>query len=253
MTKLTKLRIHICPIGYEVDRIVLAAEQLRADRVWLITEKNPSKETAGKFIHKVKLLLRKNKIEVEEIGVDRDDLFDNLKIIREVFVKESGNEIHVNVSAGSKIQAIAGMMGCMMFKEYSPIPYYVEPKKYETPLNKPQSTGIRRILSLPDYTIQKPDNKLVKALQLINKNNNKITKKNLAELAIIAGLIEPANKNKKVDQSAYAKLDHHIIKPLLDQWKFISVEKIGQNHWIIMTENGIDASKFLIQDSVTSN
>lgn len=37
----------------------------------------------------------------------------------------------VNVSVGSKIQAIASMMACMMFKDLVAIkPYYVVPKKY---------------------------------------------------------------------------------------------------------------------------
>lgn len=246
MTKLTKLRVHICPIGYEVDRIVLAAKQLRADRVWIISEKIPSEEKAGKFIKKVKASLKAEHVEVKEKGVDRDDLFDNLKVIKEIFIEEKGNEIHVNVSAGSKIQAIAGMMACMMFREYSPIPYYVEPKKYEVPLNKSQSSGVRRIMQLPDYVIKKPDDKLVKALNIINSNKGRITKKKMAELAIAEGLIEPANKDKKVDQSAYAKLDHGIIKPLQDQWKFVDVEKIGVNHWVTVTDAGRDAAKFLI-------
>jgi hypothetical protein len=37
----------------------------------------------------------------------------------------------VNVSTGSKIQAIASMMACMMFKDMATIkPYYVVPEKY---------------------------------------------------------------------------------------------------------------------------
>jgi hypothetical protein len=41
--------------------------------------------------------------------------------------------ILVNVLVGSKIQAIASMMACMMFKDIAMIkPYYVVPKKYTT-------------------------------------------------------------------------------------------------------------------------
>jgi len=41
-------------------------------------------------------------------------------------------------------------------------------------------------------------------------------------------------------------LDKNIIQPLQEQWKFIEVEKIGRNRWIKITQEGIDASKFLI-------
>ena len=37
----------------------------------------------------------------------------------------------MNVSVGSKIQAIASMIACMMFKDMATIkPYYVVPEKY---------------------------------------------------------------------------------------------------------------------------
>ena len=243
MTTLIKLRVHVCPIGYEIDRIAKAAKQLRAERVWLIIEKNASKEKAIKYINKVESVLKENKIEVKQKGVIREDLFDNLKGIKEIFEEEKDNELHVNVSAGSKIQAIAGMMACMIFKEYNPIPYYVDPKKYEKPSKSPQSSGVKEIFSLPNYTIQKPEDVLIKTLKII-KNTKKLNKKTLAGIAIHDDLID--SKNEKVTQSDYAKLDHRIIKPLEEKWKFISVKKIGINHWIELTDAGIDACKFLI-------
>lgn len=244
MTNMIKLRVHVCPIGYEIDRIVESAKQLCAEKVWLIVEKDSSKEKASKFITKVESLLEKNSIHVEQKAVSRGDLFDNLKGIKEIFEDEKGNEIKVNVSAGSKIQAIAGMMACMMFKEFNATPYYVEPKKYETPPKPSQSTGIKEIIPLPDYAIQKPEDELIQTLRIIKNNNEKLNKKSLAKFAIEEGLID--SKNEKVTQSDYAKLDHRIIKPLEEKWKFISVKKLGVNHWIELTDTGKDACKFLI-------
>ena len=245
MTNLTKLRIHVCPIGYEVDRIVKSAIELRAERVWIIKEKESSKEKAKKFIKSVEVGLKNKNIEVKEKGVSRDDLFDNLRVMKEIFQCEENNEIHVNVSAGSKIQAIASMMACMMFKEYNPKPYYVEPKKYENPINKPQSSGVNRIIPLPNYEIKKPEDKLIKALDIIHQNKGKITKKKMAERVIKAGLIEVDDTDKKIDQGDYAKLDHHFIKPLKNIWHFITIKKIGRNHLIEITPIGNDASIFL--------
>ena len=246
MTNLTKLRIHVCPIGYEVDRIVKSAIELRADRVWIIKEKITSKEKAKKFIKLVEIRLKNQNIEIKEKGVSRDDLFDNLRVMKEIFQEEKNNEIHVNVSAGSKIQAIACMMACMMFKEYNPKPYYVEPKSYETPLDKPQSSGVKRIIPLPNYEIKKPDDKLVQALEIIHNNDGKISKKKMAELIIKSGLIDVDDVNKKIDQGDYAKLDHHFIKPLKNIWHFITVEKIGRMHFIEITSIGKEAYIFLV-------
>lgn len=46
-----------------------------------------------------------------------------------IILKEKGNSILVNVSVGSKIQAIASMMAFMMFKDIASIkPYYAVPE-----------------------------------------------------------------------------------------------------------------------------
>lgn len=71
---------------------------------------------------------------------DRTDLFDTLRAFRDILRIESGNNIIVNVSVGSKIQAIASMLACMMFKKIANIkPYFVIPERYSTtPKNKKQ-------------------------------------------------------------------------------------------------------------------
>jgi hypothetical protein len=47
----------------------------------------------------------------------RTQLFDTLRALRTIIFEEKKNAIFVNVSVGSKIQAIASMMACMMFKD----------------------------------------------------------------------------------------------------------------------------------------
>ena len=46
-----KLRIHIAPVGFEVDRIVIPAKKMRADKVWLIGHSNLSVDKALSLIH----------------------------------------------------------------------------------------------------------------------------------------------------------------------------------------------------------
>ena len=66
MTNLAKLRVHIAPVGFEIDRIVLPAIQMKADKVWLIREANPSKEKARVYIEKIVSEFKKEKIKVED-------------------------------------------------------------------------------------------------------------------------------------------------------------------------------------------
>jgi len=56
-------------------------------------------------------------------------LFNTLRILRKIIFEEVNNVIFINVSSGSKIQSIASMMACMIFKDRVDItPYYAAPE-----------------------------------------------------------------------------------------------------------------------------
>ena len=61
MSKIVNLRIHIAPVGFEIDRIAIPAKQMKADRVWLIMHEEPSKDRAQGFMEKIKTQLKKRK------------------------------------------------------------------------------------------------------------------------------------------------------------------------------------------------
>ena len=44
MNNIANLRVHIAPVGFEVDRVVIPAKNMRADKVWLLIHDNPSEE-----------------------------------------------------------------------------------------------------------------------------------------------------------------------------------------------------------------
>ena len=43
-----KRRVHIAPVGFEIDRIVLPLEKYLADKVWLLTD-NSEHESEGQI------------------------------------------------------------------------------------------------------------------------------------------------------------------------------------------------------------
>ncbi len=78
---------------------------------------------------------------------------------------------------------------------------------------------------------------------------NKITKRELKDLALNKNLIQVGKKDtqnmeERRDQAAYMALNKNLIEPLME-WKFISVEKIGARHIVALTDEGINALRFL--------
>ena len=175
-------------------------------------------------------------------------MFGIIKSVKEIITKEENNYIYINVASGSKIQAIACMMACMILKESKNIqPFYAEPEKYAAFEGKQQSFGLKDTIPLPIYEIQTPKEKLLQALKIIqNAKNQKITKKEMAEIAEEQQLIIITSEEENHSQARFASLDKNIIQPLKDEWNFIEIEKIGRNRWITISKEGRNAAEFLI-------
>ena len=65
-----KKRIHIAPVGFEVDRIVIPAIENKADKVYLLVHNNKTEDKAGPYIERVIRELRVNKIDSEKVQVN---------------------------------------------------------------------------------------------------------------------------------------------------------------------------------------
>lgn len=248
MDRISKLRIHIAPVGYEIDRVVLPAKQEKADRVWLLLHENKNEDKSGPFTTKITNQLEKLGIEVKQEEHNRRDLFNIIRSIKNIIEKEKENEIFVNLASGSKIQAIGTMMACMMFNDNKNIhPFYVEAKTYRgVDAKQSISTGIKDIQDVPPYSIKIPEEKLIQALEIIKENNGKITKKEMAEISEEKNIITVNAQEENHSMARFASLDKNIIQPLEEQWKFIHIEKIGRNRWITLTQEGKNAIEFLL-------
>jgi len=246
MSKYARLRVHIAPLGFETDRIVLPAIEMKADKIWILIHNDPTQTNDLPYLEEIKKRLKQKKIIFEIMKLNRLNLFSTIKTIREITETETENSYYINVSSGSKIQAVACTMASMMFNQNDNlIPFYVEPEKYFPFNGKPQSTGMKLIRDIPQYDIQIPDEKLIKALEIIEKNDGKISKKDLAEKADSAKIIEIGAKDKNYEQARFASLDKNIIQPLKDKWGFIKEIKIGRTRWLVITEEGKNVKEIL--------
>ena len=117
MKDIINLRIHIAPVGFEVDRIVIPAVEMKADKVWLIVHDNVAEDKAAKYREKIEKKLEQKEIKTEIVYANRLRLFPIIKVVSEIILKNRKNEIFVNVASGSKIHAIGCMMACMMFDD----------------------------------------------------------------------------------------------------------------------------------------
>ena len=82
------LRVHIAPVGFEVDRIVLPAIRKKADRVWLITDKPSHQEDKGSpYAESIVKKLKASNIDCQQASADRIDLFDILRALRIIIMQ----------------------------------------------------------------------------------------------------------------------------------------------------------------------
>jgi hypothetical protein len=251
-----KKRIHIAPVGFEVDRIVMPAIELEADKVYLLVHNNKSEDKAGEYIARVIKELKVQKIETEKVFANWRDVESITKEARKLFLSLSGNDIYVNIASGSKNHAIALDRAIMTLEDQSNITeYYAESESYEgfKPGARQLSKGVREIKEIPKRKMVLPGKRLLGAMIIIrdyNQNQSgtcergckkdhdpsghikkKIKKKHLAEACVNKNILPPAG-------NILTSLDKNIIQKLVTKWDFIEIEKIGQSYYVGLTDNG---------------
>ena len=248
MKDMVNLRIHIAPVAFEVDRVVIPAVRMKADKVYLVAHDDVANDKAIKYRQKIEKQLKKKGIKTVVTHANRLRLFPIIKTVTEIIFKERKNDIYVNVATGSKIHAIGCMMACMLFDDRDKIhPFYAQAEKYPEYEGTGQETyGVSEIHSLPTYRIGTPKRELLEAMKIIKDAGGRIQKKKMAEEAEKRKIIIVNAKEQNFTQARFASLDKNIVQPLGDVWGFVEVEKIGRNRWLKMTEDGDHAAEFLI-------
>ena len=62
MSKYARLRIHIAPLGFESDRIILPVMEMKADKVWILIHNDPKRTEARPYLDEIKKRLKKEKV-----------------------------------------------------------------------------------------------------------------------------------------------------------------------------------------------
>lgn len=234
------LRVHIIPVGYDSTRITEPLMEKRADKVYFM--RNKGDKGYSKYFDFIKKEIREKMkgLEYEEVFVNIWDLFECIEKFREIITNEKGNHIFINVSTGSKISSIAGMLSCMLIENVEP--YYVEinyPSQKDK--KKLQKDVVKCSISLPVYEIKKPRKEHMEILRLLS-DKGKMRKTELIEELEI-------KKTIKIKDPRIEKLSNHakhsqlkaILFPMEKELGYVKVERVGKRSDVSITEQGIQA------------
>ncbi|MGH9921102.1 MAG: DUF6293 family protein, partial [Nitrososphaerales archaeon] len=161
-------RVHVAPVGFEVDRIVEPVVKMEGETVVLLAQLS-DRDKGRHFLDKVVGKLRRRGIKIEVIRKDIHDLYALTKAFAGVFRSHRHDSIFLNVSSGSKIEAIAAVLATMLVRNegIDVTLYYAVPHEYTTPITQPLSRGCDEVLPLPHLSMQVPSPEMREALRIL--------------------------------------------------------------------------------------
>ena len=231
-------RIHLMPVGYENDRLVLPAKRLRADRVVLLENEDASDDGTANpsYGETVRERLADAAIEHETVPCDVFDFYDGLGTIAELATRFRDHEVYVNLASGSKVTAIGGMIACMAT---GATPYYVRAERYAEADGV--SEGVAEISRLPTYPIDRPSREQVAVLAHL-ESNGPTAKKRLIEFGEREGLPFLADHDASNAKAEYRLLDSHVLDPLVENG-YVEVDADGRSKRVRATQRGANTAR----------
>jgi hypothetical protein len=234
-------RVHIVALGWEVARIVDPIYDLKADKVVIICPDNDA--AIAEFEHEmVADLESKDRLEAETRTADLVDLDSAVGTYTQAVKDHEDDDVYINVSTGSQLAAIAGMMAA---QTSDATPFYVQhtladldADEVQTP-EQPVFPAAGEISELPVFELQGPSREQLQIMGYLYGRDG-VTKKELINYAEDETLPFIANTEAESDEGRYRLLETHIINPLSDT-EYISVEKAGRKKEVHLEEQGVDA------------
>jgi Domain of unknown function (DUF6293)/DUF6293 C-terminal winged helix domain len=236
---LRKLRVHIAPYGYETRRVYYPLIHLDADKVYLIGYE--ANDSAKKYHEEIRRELAKHpRIQVSEDSVDMWDLYACIEKFRSITLKESGNHVYVNVSTGSKITAMAGLLSCMISNGIAQ-PYYVHASGYRV-VEEPKQ-GDQKIDSLPVYAMKKPKSEELEVLKTLDENRGGLRKWRLIEILEEKDIIkQKPGTSRRVQPKEFTLAAKHsqlrVILGPMESLEYIQIKGSGKRGEVSITDQG---------------
>lgn len=240
-----RARVHIAPVGFEVERITEPVERERADRVYLVTRTD--RDAAATFVEAVERRLARADWPVD-VRVVRTELWDTFEVVaayRRIFATEGRIDRHapgvlplrVNVSTGTKITAIAGTLACMLWNGE---PYYVQVSRSWYSDRPPRAPTVHDVVERVDpvhvYELRAPAPELVEVLEALRRRGGTLRKR---ELLRELGLDRPGSDGTRAlsPQAQHGRLARRL-DPLEHRWGFVTIDVHGPRARVQLTDQG---------------
>ncbi|HTW39712.1 MAG TPA: DUF6293 family protein [Thermoplasmata archaeon] len=238
-------RVHVVPVGFEVERATEAPLAERADRVYLVTRGD--RDAAAPFVAEVRRRLAAAAwpVDVRVVGTDPWSVFETLASYRVIFETERRVArgapgvlpLRVNVSTGTKITAIAGTLACMLWNGE---PYYAQVSRSwysgRTPKVHAVNDVVDRIEPVHVYELRSPSPELVEVLVALRRRGGALRKR---ELIRELGLDRPGPNGAPAasPQAQHGRLRRRL-EPLEERWGFVASEAAGPRARVRLTDQG---------------
>ena len=240
-TMQSNLRIHVVPVGFYFRRVTVPLIRMRADKAYLVKHTRNDSEVANMFYAKIEKELENNykHIQREDVFVDLWNLYECMEKFREIIYDARENHVYFNVSTGSKITSIAGMLACMLWNAH---PYYVPIKYTENWKSVDIDEEVCDPEDLPTYSINKPRAEFMLILDLIDKHGGTMGKTRLIKKLEEEGVIKPLDSSED-ELSSPAKHNRlrSLLNPMERDWKLVSVRTQGRRSEVSIQDQGKSA------------
>ncbi|WP_435181683.1 HFX_2341 family transcriptional regulator domain-containing protein [Halorussus sp. AFM4] len=256
-------RVQVVPLGFEYERLRRPIFEWKADKVVAVAY-DDSRAAVPYLDRLVAELAANERIELERRECDIFDLYDTLGTVAAAIDDHEGDDVYVNLSGGSKITAIAGMIACMAT---GATPIYARPDygpAAERVPSEPLHDAVERVFSLPTYPIESPSATHVAFLRFIDEREREVgaegdatetdatadadaadargryrgaSKKELVEFARAERFRFVAESSAETEKGLYRLLDRHVVDPL-ESKGYVDVAKVGRRKYLSLTEAG---------------
>lgn len=192
--------ICIAFLGFDSDRIYLPVQMLKCDKLYLIQRSDHYKSQNAMYNYRL-IVRALGKRFIEDRIVPHGHVFERVNAVKKIFEAEKENRICINLSTGSKLDAIAGMMAVMLFRKIPKdvTPFYAVPvdtgrinkaARRMKKINYSETKGVKDIQIIWVLDLQSPKPEIIEALKIISKHGRKIRKKLLVQTLCKQGLLE---------------------------------------------------------------
>ena len=229
-----KSRIHITAIGYDANRITDPIIKRNADKAYFLVHNGKNLELK-EHLEFARKKLKEQNIPIVEDKINIFDFYSCIESYRKIIQKELNNHISINISTGSKITAIAGMLSSMLWPNVKP--YYVH-VEYTKERKKFVETKCDTSYNLPVYDIKKPQSEYLEVIKILSNIKKDITKKQLIGELRKKQIIKPKDDNRTLSVYAEHSQLRSILEPMEKQWGFIKINKDGARAIVSLTDQG---------------